>query len=124
MKKLIVLSLIFAAVALVAAESTYLLPVWTGRAYAWLRLGPTLTIANGQIDAVQAPPVTRAYGVRLTYDATAGGWTVPASRNLVVWVNGLRYTAGVDYAVSGALLKALGDNMPPDCLVIADYDLP
>lgn len=116
---------LFAGMLLAQSSSTFWLPVWTGTRYTFPRLGPTLVVANNQIDAVPAVAKVRTYGTVLTYDAAAAGWHAPAgSSNLVVYVNGLRYTQGTDYSISSpaGLITALADNMQPASLVVVDYD--
>lgn len=115
--------IVLAAVALLAAQVTYQIPVWTGRSYTFPRLGPTLTIANGQLDVVQTSAKVRRYGVVLAYNTATISWTVPATAaNIVVYCNGLRYTVAIDYTVTATGIKATGENMLPEYLVTADYD--
>lgn len=37
---------------LAGQQATQLLPIWTGQTYLYAKLGPTLALANGQLDAV------------------------------------------------------------------------
>jgi hypothetical protein len=79
----------------------------------------------------QGPPgpgATRHYGAVLQFDATAGGWTLPAgAANVVVFCNGLRYTLALDYAITGGVIQPVDatatSNMQSTFVVVADYDL-
>jgi hypothetical protein len=136
------LALLFAAAA--QTQAPQLLPVWNGQTYVFAKLGPTLKLANGQLDAVvsvgppgptgpggpQGPAGTtrRHVDVLLTFDQTAQGWILPAPAtgfsiaNLAIYVNGLRYHSGGDFSANGGIVKALSTNMDPSFLVTCDYD--
>ncbi len=131
MKRFIVVGLILAAASLVWAFSpqgapatviVYAVDLSTGRV-TWLRLGPTLSISNGQIDAVLPPVRARRYRVRLAYDATARGWKLPAGvANVAIYVNGVGYDSE-DFTVTGDLVTAKFPNsMLPEHKVTADFD--
>lgn len=158
-RKLALLFFALAALAvLVVAQqpSALLVPLWTGKTYTYPRLGPTLAVANGQLDALIPPAVPGPQGpqgvpgpqgpagpqgipgvtprrhvdVLLTYDATAGGWPLPAPSatglsitNVAVYVNGLRYHASADYTLAPGLIKpAPGAQVDPSFTVTCDYD--
>jgi len=115
------------ALAAQSSNNTLLIPIWNGQQYVYAKLGANLSLANGTLSASVATPPARHYGLVLQYDSTQGGWPLPAgAANIVVYVNGLRYTAALDYSISGGVLKSLGDpvngNMLSTFLVVADYD--
>ena len=87
-------------------------------------LGPGLTVSNGQLTTTAA---ARKYGVALTAAGAggpAGAWTgLPAGAlNVVLYANGLRYQAGVDYTVAGAVVTIPLSEQ--DWAVAVDYDGP
>lgn len=128
MKRAIVVGLILAA-AMVAWQTTPPAPtwvsVWNGR-IGWLRLGPTLSVSNGQIDVALPPVTVRKYRVKLAYDAAAGGWRLPAgAANVAVYCNGLAYDAEDFSIVAGVVVPKVSgatSNMQVDFKVSADYD--
>jgi hypothetical protein len=90
----------------------------------WYRLGPTLQVANGQIDVALPPAPVRVTGAVLSWDANAKGWRIPADATQVkLFVNGLRFSAA-DFSLTGGLIQAKADNMQPGFVVIADYEMP
>jgi hypothetical protein len=132
MKRILIALFLLTAVGLVA-QNGYQLPVWLGKP-AWVKLGPTLSLINGQLDVVSQPAVAkqRIYDQALIYDPIVLGWPLPANANLanfVVRVNGLGYARGKgNWEVTKpnltgpAVIKPLADNMKPDFEVVIDYD--
>jgi hypothetical protein len=121
----ILLAVILAVTAI--SQSTLRLPVWDGRQYTFPRLGSGFVVANGTISVTPSEVPQRKYGQILPFDASQSAWVLPASAtNIVVFVNGLRYTSGVDYSATtttGAVfIRALGTNMTAADVVVVDYD--
>lgn len=120
----------FVAVFAAIAQGPMMLPVWTGQSYVFPKLGSTLKIANGVIDA--AITARRHVDVALTFDSTAGGWILPAAApgfaiaNIAIYANGLRYHAGVDFGIDfsnkDGIVKGVSGIMDPSFFVTCDYD--
>lgn len=133
------------------AQSTYQLLVYTNGRLQWATAGPTLSLSsNGQLDAVIPAPIPGPAGpagppgatgpqgppgpsavlhadVALTYNAAYGGWPLPAPsagmniKAVAVYVNGLRYHAGLDYTIEAGMVRAIGANMNSTYFVLCDY---
>ncbi|MCC6362143.1 MAG: hypothetical protein IT165_01385 [Bryobacterales bacterium] len=126
MKRGIVLAVLCLAMAvMIAAQSgsPLVIPVWTGARYVFARLGPSLVLNGNQLDILLPPVLVRHTDVLLVYDTAAAGWKLPATAtNIAVYVNGLRYRQGYDYAITSGVVKAQFDNMLPDMQVTCDFD--
>jgi hypothetical protein len=77
------------------------------------------------ISAVIPPaPKPRVFGQVLTF--TTDGWLVPfgaVPSSIVITVNGLRYTLGIDYLVTAGMITAIDPSMmSSDSLVVVDFD--
>lgn len=121
MKKLLLL-LIPIGILLAQTSGRYLLPIWSGNHYVWAQLGDGLAINGGVLDVKPAPGVT--IGAKPVWDASAGGYRLPVTPTQVaVYVNGLRYTEGIDYTLQGALIVPTANNWPgpADAVVTVDY---
>jgi hypothetical protein len=123
----LLLSVILAVTA-VSQSSGLKLPVWDGRRYQFPTLGSGFVVSNGVISiAPSTSTSTRKFGQVLVYDLTTAAWVLPPNaNNIVVYVNGLRYTQGIDYeymqATNGTYVRALGTNMGATDHVIVDYE--
>ena len=76
---------------------------------------------------ISAPtPKPRIYGTVAQRAAAGNGWNVPvgaAPASLTIYVNGLRYTLGIDYTLTAGVITPINPAiMTADALVIADYD--
>lgn len=122
MKRLVVCAVVVAAYLLGQAGSGYWVPVWNGSRYEWPRLGPSFVVKGGQVDVLVPPVPQRSYGVRVQPDAR-GRYVLPAQspKGVVIYINGLRATEGVDYQLSGAEITPLWAWGTQD-LVVADFD--
>ena len=115
--------LIAVAIALWAQAGTLQLPVWNGQRYTYPRLGATLVVANGEINAVVPAAKTRRYNVLLVHDPARSGWPLPAgASNVIVRANGITVSEGVDYSVSNGVLTPVLSGLLPEYAVRADYD--
>jgi hypothetical protein len=120
---LVVLCLTLAVMIAAQSGSPLLVPIWAGTRYVFARLGPSLVLNGGQLDAVLPPLPVHKRDVLLTYDTNAAGWKLPVgATNVVVYVNGLRYHQGTDFVINAGVVKNQFDNMTPDMLVTCDYD--
>jgi len=112
--------LLCAAFALAQSGVAYLVPLWTGQGYSFVRLGPSLAVVAGELNATTK---ARRYGVILPYDATAKGWRVPASAsNVCVWVNEMRRVPAGGGVVAGGTILNEGPDLQPSYFVFIDYD--
>lgn len=123
MKRLVIL-LILCAVAL-PAQTIWQVPIWNGRYYQWLTLGPSFTIKGNVIDVVvSTPTATHGHIVGAVLADSSGTYSIPApATNLVLYRNGIRQTAGVDYELRSGIITTLfawGSGN----LVVADYQMP
>jgi hypothetical protein len=115
---------------------TYTVPLvdTTGK-HAWPKLGGTLIVTNGVLDVAPVPAKpNRAFGKVLSYDSASGTYRIPgggtatvAYVNMVVFVNGLRYTEGIDYTFAAGFVTPLlpATNWPAPgagTIVVADFD--
>jgi len=126
MKRLFPLACLAAGWLLAQVASTVWIPVWVGSRYQWVRLGDSLQIRDGRLEVAVQQRVRR-YGVIVQPDG-AGIYHYPQGvdpASVVVHINGLRATRGVDYTVVpdqyGIRLQGEWTEQP---LVVLDYDLP
>jgi hypothetical protein len=125
MNRKLLVALAACASGLVALQqiTPYRVPLWNGSRYEWPQLGPSFVVRNGVLDILPAPTPVRVYGVRIAPDPS-GKYLLPSDgRNVVVYVNGLRASADVDYQLQGRELVPLWqwDNQT---IVVVDYDIP
>lgn len=107
-----------------AAQTVYELPLWSGKKYVWVTLGPGLKVTNGVIDAVIPPATTsrRVYSVVLAL--SGGNYPLPAgATNAAVFLNGIRLAPGVDYQLLAGTVAPLGP-WALSSIVLVDYDAP
>lgn len=107
-------------------------PVWDTSAnagkggYIWPALGESLTISDTLLlNAASAAATKRRYDVMLFYSANTKAWLIPTAtaKNVVIYVNGLRYRAGTDYTIMlNQVIPVSTTNWRPDALVVADYE--
>ena len=119
----LILAVILCSIGL-SAQTVYQLPLWTGKTYTWPRLGSSFTVVNNVVEVVLPPSTTvrRVYGSVLV--ASGNVYPLPAgSRNVAVWLNGIRVAPGVDYTIStdqiSPIVPWVGNN-----IVLVDYDQP
>lgn len=127
LRLVLILSCVCAMVLLAQVTGPALVPIWEGRQYVWYRLGSSFVRENGTLEInVPAQPKPRSVGVKLTWDAAASGYRLPAgARNVEMWVNGLHYWAPVDYTLQGDLvIPGTAGNWPPpgDAEVFVNFD--
>lgn len=104
--------------------------VWneTTKSYVGVKAGPGITVdlAAKTISTTAPAAKPRIYGTLVKFDATTNKWTVPfgaVPSSMTVFVNGLRYTLGIDYTLSaGTITPIVPSMMTADALVVADYD--
>lgn len=105
-----------------------MMPIWNEgiKKYEFYVLSNKFTLNNGIIDLNVR---TRFAGKVMSWDATAGGYRIPASTgatptNVVVFVNGLRYSEGVDFTVKGTLVVPIppASNWPPPAQTVCSVD--
>lgn len=109
------------------AATAYRIPLWDGSRYIWPLLGPSLVVQGGYLDIVLAPtPAPRQRNVVLQWQQIAGGYKFPAApKNQECHVNGLLYTPGDDYTITGdTLVPGVLGNWPPaaEAKVVCSYD--
>jgi len=108
-----------------SAQTIWQVPIWNGRYYQWLILGPSLVVKGNVIDVASVTQAA-AHGhiVGAVLADSSGTYLIPATAtNLVLYRNGIRQTAGVDYELKGGsitMLFAWGAGN----LVVADYQMP
>jgi hypothetical protein len=106
-----------------SANSTYV-RVLAG----WLKIGSTLTTANGELNAViPVIPKSKVFkqSISLPYDANKQTWTLPnpSAEGIVIYVDVFRMHIGRDYTIVNGVVVGLGPTVPPGCenTVFADY---
>ena len=96
--------------------------VLNGTKYIFPKLGPSLTVSpTNVLDVISLK--TRIFDTQLSFDATSAGWPLPAgATDVVIYVNGLRYHAGLDYQISNNIIKPFsGSAFDPSYVVTCDY---
>lgn len=118
MKKTLFASVLFSALILSQTVTSIFLPVWTGTRLSWVRVGSGLRL-DGDVLSVSAPARTETV---LVYSTSAAGWPLPAgARDVVIYANGLRYRAGLDYTIQSGVVKASSSNMLPEFSIVAEH---
>lgn len=118
MKRALGVAILLGGLALLALQSNnYLVPVWTGNHYTYPKLGPGLVITNGVLDV--AVVSSRQYNVALT-QSPDGTFKVTGTK-VVIYLNGLRQSEGIDYKLADGVLTPLWE-WPPNSVVRADLE--
>lgn len=117
-------AVLIAAAITLSSQTAMQIPIWNGTRYSFPRLGSTMSLANGELNAVIPSPKSRKYDQLLSHSTSIGGWQLPSgASNVTVHCNGLRYRAGVDYSISaGGLITAIATNMTASDVVTVDFD--
>lgn len=120
MKKLLLVAGI-AAVLLAQNVPFPMIYMRSGNFAFWLRLGQSFTMVDGVLE-VRLP--VRTLGKKLTFDSNTKTWQgLPASaKNVVIFVNGLRYLVDEDYTLTDSNVIPLSTNFPTNAVVVADYE--